>query len=168
MDKRSRGVCVSACGDCHAVGYLGRVSGGAVLLSGWTNAYVGTPYKDKGRTRENGVDCWGLVRLVYHDLLGVDLPSLGDGYSSASDRCAVARLVCGQKWAWEMLDSGTERPLDLVLLRIGDAECHVGIVAERGLMLHVLRGRNAVVERYGGPSWRNRVASLWRYCPRST
>jgi cell wall-associated NlpC family hydrolase len=122
---------------------------------------------DKGRTRETGVDCWGLVRLVYAEIIGVDLPTLGDGYASACDRRDVARLIDGRKGAWRRVDIGAERAFDAVLLRIGDCECHVGVVVEPGLMLHVLRGCNAVVECYGGPIWRNRVASIWRYSPPS-
>ena len=39
----------------------------------WANKYVGLPWAWKGRTSE-GVDCYGLLRLVYRDERGIALP----------------------------------------------------------------------------------------------
>lgn len=134
----------------------------------WANAYVGIPYADHGRTRE-GCDCWGLVRMVYADRLAVDLPSLAGGYSAANNRGSVARLIADERTdtGWHEIEPGREQPLDLVLLRIGGEPCHVGVVVEPGMMLHLLKGTNAAVERYTRPMWNRRIDSLWRWCPRS-
>lgn len=40
---------------------------------GWINDYVGVPYLVNGRAT-TGWDCWGLVKAVYHDQLGIELP----------------------------------------------------------------------------------------------
>lgn len=37
--------------------------------------YVGIPYKPMGRD-QRGIDCWGLVMMVYRDWFGVELPDL--------------------------------------------------------------------------------------------
>ena len=42
-------------------------------MTAWVNDYVGLPYQEGGTTRE-GLDCWGLARLVYRDRFGVELP----------------------------------------------------------------------------------------------
>lgn len=39
----------------------------------WPDAYVGIPWAWRGRDRA-GIDCYGLVRLVYAERLGVALP----------------------------------------------------------------------------------------------
>ena len=40
---------------------------------GWLNDYVGLPYVSVGRDN-NGVDCYGLIKLVYSREYGLDLP----------------------------------------------------------------------------------------------
>lgn len=41
----------------------------------WSTQYIGLPYLAGGRDRV-GLDCWGLIRLIYHEHLGVLLPEL--------------------------------------------------------------------------------------------
>ena len=50
----------------------------------WVNQYVGIPYADQGR-EQIGLDCWGLVRLVYQQELGIVLPGFEDTYETSED-----------------------------------------------------------------------------------
>jgi len=128
----------------------------------WTNEYIGIPYQNRGRTRE-GADCWGLVCLVYARECGMILPALSNRYGNAADAREVAALTMDQSPLWEPILPAEVRAFDLVLLRIGAHPCHVGIVVGPGLMIHLLRGCNAVVERYDGPLWTRRVVGVFRW-----
>jgi len=45
----------------------------------WYNKYIGIPYQEKGRS-ETGVDCWGLVKLVYEKDFNILVPGFTDSY----------------------------------------------------------------------------------------
>ena len=48
-----------------------------LVIMHWTARYINIPYINKGR-EFSGADCWGLVRLVYKNELGIDLPTYGE------------------------------------------------------------------------------------------
>ena len=111
----------------------------------WTAAYVGTPFTDKGRDLR-GADCWGLVRLVYANQLGIELPSYGE--ISAMDMARVARAIGGGKagQSWVPVERDQLRAFDVVVMRgHGTREtCHVGVMVDVTHILHVERGIDAV------------------------
>lgn len=125
--------------------------------------FVGIPYRDRGRDQD-GCDCWGLVRLVYRDLLGIELPSYHDRYVTAADRAALASLIAGEMDDWRQIESGTENTFDCVLMREGKFPRHVGLVVAPGLVLHV-ESENATsqIERYRSGILANRVVGFHRY-----
>jgi cell wall-associated NlpC family hydrolase len=127
-------------------------------------AYIKLPYKDKGRGLD-GVDCWGLVRLVYKDELGVDLPDHCDGYQSAEVVEGAAKMVSEEKAHWQEVDSREVTEGDVIVLRLAGHPVHLGVVIDSGrkLMLHVMKGSNSVVEKYTNLIWRHRVDGFFRY-----
>lgn len=127
---------------------------------GWWNQYVGIPYLTHGRDRA-GCDCWGLLRLVYTEQFGIQLPSYGEEYADASDRVGVSAPLAHHLHFWDRV----EKPAagDGVLFCISGIPCHIGVVTERGFMLHVTRGINTVVEPYLMSRWRSRVEGTYRY-----
>lgn len=129
------------------------------MTENWWNDYIGLPYVAKGRDRD-GIDCWGLVRLVYAERFDIQLPSLADQYE-ADDRTREAELVAIGKEGWEK----TERPRsgDVVLCRIEGEETHVGLMTQPGFFLHVRQGQSSVVERMDSGTWRHRIAGTYRY-----
>lgn len=132
----------------------------------WASDYVGLPFVDRGRDRA-GVDCWGLVRLVYREKLGIVLPDLAD--VKAMDGRHVARAIVTQidTGLWLPVLRGTEREYDVVVMRghvegIGVSR-HVGIVAPYDTVLHVEHGIDAVCPRLNSPTVKDRITGIYRH-----
>lgn len=130
------------------------------------SSYVGIPYRDAGRTRD-GADCWGLAALVFEEEFGITLPAHPDGYTrpeTAAARAAIAALSeTIRRDLFVEVMAGCEQPGDLVLMRIGGAPCHVGVVVAPGAMLSVRQGQTSVIEHYRSLLWRARVDGFYRY-----
>lgn len=129
----------------------------------WSNTYVGIPYRDLGR-RRSGCDCWGLACLVYAFELGITLPSYQTAYSSAADTTAVSALLDRRHTSPWVEVAGEINPFDLLLLRQGRFDTHVGIALDAFTMLHMARGDAAKIERLDSPIWRLRHVGTYRHC----
>lgn len=124
-------------------------------------SYVGLPFAENGRDA-SGLDCWGLVRLVYRERLGIELPSYGE--VEARDLLAVSRTITADSRVgpWHQVGPGEDREFDVVLLRhrvytegapSRRLPNHCGVVVAPGLLLHVKAGIDShiVAYRHGAP-----------------
>jgi cell wall-associated NlpC family hydrolase len=83
--------------------------------------FLGVPYRYGGNSPETGLDCSGLVRLVYEQSLGKVLP----------------RRAADQAQASVAIDSNELRPGDLVFFNtMRRAFSHVGIYVGDGKFIH--------------------------------
>lgn len=123
--------------------------------------YIGLPWADGGRGPQ-AYDCYGLIRLVYRQEYGIELPSLTEAYASALERREVAALLGEDRPLWaETVGEPAEG--DVVVLRVNGEPAHLGLVVEPGQMLHVRRKAAACLERYDGLRWRNCVEGFLRW-----
>lgn len=126
----------------------------------WWNDYVGLPYKSHGRDRQ-GLDCWGLVRLVHSEVFDTKLPSFVDTYED--NRESIEESIAQRKEGWKKVD--VPQSGDVVLFRVMGHLSHVGIVTQPGYFLHVTEGKNATIERLDSVEWSKRVEGIYRYSP---
>lgn len=126
----------------------------------WYNNYVGIPYQDKGRDR-SGVDCWGLVRLVYAEQYGIKLPSFVDSYENNVAEL-IEEAVNANKESWHL--ASEPKTGDIVLFNILGHASHLGVYVGTGYFLHASEGaRQAVIEKLSHPSWSRRLQGFYRY-----
>lgn len=135
----------------------------------WASDYVGLPFKDGGRDR-NGVDCWGLVRLVYAERLSINLPDFPE--IRANDWRKVARAIADavDTDEWLPVINGAEKDYDVVVMR-GHSDgaralsirSHVGIVAPGACLLHVEDGTDVVVPKLNSVTVKDRIVGIYRY-----
>jgi len=129
----------------------------------WVADYIGIPFTEKGRDW-SGCDCWGLVRLVYLEHYGIEMPLYLDGYESTKDGESVSKVIHyaeKQFDKWEQVK--TPVPGDFVVCRIQDRPWHVGLIVAPGIMLHSEIGIESTLAQINGLRWKNRIEGYYRY-----
>lgn len=125
----------------------------------WTNDYIGIPYSFGGDDR-NGIDCWGLVRLVLSERYGKHLPEYF--HDDINEVPGMIRDFVPRTNVYKV-----ESPAlgDLALFLIGGKPMHIGIiVGEPGEpnLLHTLIGHDSALDRWDSPRWIKRVEGFYR------
>ena len=131
----------------------------------WVGKYVGIDFADHGRTVDDGLDCWGLVCLVYEREFGIRLPSFAVVYKDTEDKPAISAMVTNETEndRWDKVPAGQEQVGDVVVMRFHGQPVHVGIVIGDNRFLHIMRGRNVTHEGYKTPRWERMVYGFYRY-----
>lgn len=125
----------------------------------WSNNYVGLPFKYKGRTEE-GLDCWGLARLIYKNEYDITLPSFSEEYEE-NDVEHMGELIAQYKEGWEPINSPEEG--SLVLFRIMGIESHIGVAISNTHFIHSREGQDSAVEAFDSASWSKRIVGHFKY-----
>lgn len=115
----------------------------------WAADYVGLPYLKYGRDK-SGLDCWGLVRLVYREQRKTELESLSEFYQADARSDFFARVnETFEKTAkkWRKVD--IPQAFDIAAFHMHGMIRHVGIVIDEKAMLHVEDKKGACIERHG-------------------
>ena len=139
----------------------------------WWAPYVGCQFQERGRGDGGaGVDCYGLVYVVYRDVRHVILPRYEDEYNTVADHQRIAEALsrgCFEHADWRMI--GPEevvQTFDVKIFRIRGLPYHCGLVTEPGRMLHVMEGIDGSIERYNTPLWQRRDCGTYRFVPLDT
>lgn len=130
----------------------------------WYNDYVGIPFLQKGREK-SGVDCWGLVRLVYKEEFDTDLPSFADDYEY-DDTERIEQLTAQYKEGWE--ETSTPKPGSVVLFKVLGHLSHIGIYIGGNKFLHCLENHSSVIEDLNSINWNKRFAGFFNYVEKSS
>lgn len=129
----------------------------------WWNKYIGIPYKMMGCSMK-GCDCWGLVRLVYKNEFGIDIPSVT---IDMTDHANMELIPMGLDAMWDKTDN--PQPGDVINFHVLGHDQHVGIVTAPGQMLHVFdNGHTSCIETYTSRKWKNRIAGIYTYAHAET
>lgn len=134
-------------------------------MTHWTDAYIGIPFKIKGRDHK-GVDCWGLVCLIYEEVFNIELPSYIDEYEDIKDLHHIQKLytIHSEKGVgWISILRGQEKKGDVFLMPFIGIRSHVTICVEPGLMIHITENINVTVEEYYTSLWSKRYSRTLIY-----
>jgi cell wall-associated NlpC family hydrolase len=123
--------------------------------------YVGIPFRAGGRDR-NGLDCWGLVRLVYAERMDIHLPSFDGVFSGQQDTQAAGEVMQRESMQWQRVQRW--EPMDVLLMRVSASiPSHVGVYLGDGWMLHALEGIDSTIERTDSMRWAKRIQGAYRH-----
>lgn len=108
-----------------------------------------------------GVDCWGLVRLVYKHERGIDLPTYGD--IPASQLIAIAYKVKEETAKEPWHPAIQPQALDMAVMYSRHAPIHVGVMVDDTFVLHIEKGINAVLINKNHPTVFFRSIGFFRH-----
>ena len=124
--------------------------------------YIGIPFKSCGRD-SFGLDCWGLLCLIYKERLDITLASYINEYVDAHSYSAISNAVNAHIPEWISIKKGAEQPFDAIIFRLRGLPIHLGMVIKPRQMIHVLPKLNTCLERYDTPLWDKRIRGFYRY-----
>jgi len=109
--------------------------------------FIGIPFKNRGRSFD-GVDCYGLVCLVYKEILGIDLPSFEE---LAYDKRWFLRgenIILDNTYEGWYKVTPPYRIFDGILLYLNCREVvnHIGLYVGRNRILHIFFDSTSIIE----------------------
>ena len=131
-------------------------------LPSWAAEYVGLPYRKHGRDR-SGVDCWGLLCLIWQERLGGPRAAYeGVDWYRGQTPARIGSDALAYASQYTEIPLGTEQLGDGLLLRMRGHPFHVGLVLAPGWMIHTHEAAGSVVERYRTMTWEKRISAVYR------
>lgn len=124
------------------------------------NKYISIPYKDHGLDFQ-GVNCWGLLYLIYLTERGITVPTYVEDYASSEDEIELGQLINQEKVKW--LEVKTPQKFDAILIRLKGQPMHCGVYLDNDLFIHCLKGSNVTIESINSVMWKNRILGYYRY-----
>ncbi|NCC82352.1 MAG: hypothetical protein EOM04_08795 [Clostridia bacterium] len=130
----------------------------------WCEKYLGIPYVSLGRDFK-GVDCYGLVYLVYKNELGIELPLVNTNYNNGLVCKEVAPLF--EKNLDLFIKKGLVKetnylnPYNLILFRRSGYISHIGICLHDNLFIHADLGSETCIENVKRNYWKHRKVGVY-------
>lgn len=137
------------------------------MMPEWAASYLSIPFAEHGRTRL-GVDCYGLVRLIYQEQRGIELPSYVEQYATTNDADEITALLRNElTGGWREIRLAEVRLFDGLILRLKSHPTHFAMVLDPPWFIHAATRVHAAgktwIERWDSMMWRHRVIAAARW-----
>jgi murein DD-endopeptidase / murein LD-carboxypeptidase len=117
-----------------------------ITIAPWARIYIGIPFLSGGRSHSSS-DCYGLLRMVWTEQYGIDMPLLSGRYGNAVDFreteplfSALLPLLAGKPHT-------VPQTGDAAVILNGGKPTHLGVYAGAGYILHTTVQTGSVLQR---------------------
>lgn len=132
-------------------------------MTDWIAPYIGKPFEAFGRGPD-AFDCWGIVRAVFADRLGIELPP-HDEIGPQNHRAVAQAMQQGVATGpWIAVDP--PRAFDVMVARRDPHSRypgHVGVMIDPWRVLHVWESRDVHVSRINEPALKGLILGFYRH-----
>jgi len=137
----------------------------------WTESYLDIPFAFDGRDR-TGCDCWGLLRLIYAEQLGIELPSFSDVPAAESHLVMQEMVRQSRTRPWLDVPLSDLREFDAVRMighyRDGNGvmhrgPIHVACALDNSTILHIEPGRGVIAQPITEQAIARRIVAVHRH-----
>lgn len=128
------------------------------------SGYIGIPYVKNGRdiTEDGGLDCWGLLIVVFKEQYGITLPRL-DALQVVDNRKTMVQQV-EDFGLYNLVKPVVDtQEGDIAVFNIIGDPVHVGIILSKTHVLHTQMSAGCIVEKYTSHKWSRRLQGIYRY-----
>jgi cell wall-associated NlpC family hydrolase len=123
--------------------------------------YLPIPFVPNGRTKD-GIDCWGLICLIYDEKYGIKLP-LYEGVNGKEGTEVAQGVAKEAALAWTEVPAEDRREGDVVVIRMMGLPWHVGMVLDKANFVHAYHRTGVTVERITAIHWKPRILAYYRF-----
>lgn len=122
--------------------------------------YVGIPFKEGGRDR-NGIDCYGLPRLIYKELKNIELYDSDKEKLDGEYFLKYHHLIYRP---WISVSALEMKPFDLIVFDVWNDSLpsHTGIYIGNNKFIHSMRNLGVVISKLD-KQWSNKIFNVWRH-----
>lgn len=129
--------------------------------------YINLPFKDLGRDF-SGVDCYGLMALIYKEELGLQIPDYTELVFNNNRNNIYGKedhIISSLGIKWLKVEDYL-KPFDILIFndrKDKTLTCHVGLYIGSGKFIHALEDKPSQIERLEHPIWKNKYYGALRW-----
>ncbi len=130
------------------------------------NKYIGLPYRESGRSIE-GVDCFGLIRLIYKEVREIELPGFEEvGYNNKTWHNSKGKDITDNIGSKLLRVNPPYGLYDGIIFykyigsRIAD---HIGMYLGNNKFIHIEENSTSMISRLESTPYEHRIYAALRY-----
>lgn len=126
---------------------------------------IGIPFSKDGESPQEGFDCWGLVRFVYKEFYGIELPDFNHSNIHYLNGKKVHKIIeeeQNDEKLWEKLNE-PEEPCILAIKNHPLYINHTGIYVGRGKFLQSLEKVGVILSDIHDKYWSQKIVGFYKW-----